>query len=205
MKHSAGAHFVTIGIVGLMLAGCGHNASNSPHAARASSPTPAPQVALASNLRAFQAAATGCQKTTPPYTTTLSPACAKVADAALTVRRQYAAGIEAADTASMAMQALYVRNGKLPTTNVAAGLAAPDVLAGTNSSDNYVGSVAIGPVPGVITVTWAHGVLAGDKLVAAPAPLSHATANLCWQVDAADTTVPKITQQLGPELTNGCN
>lgn len=204
MKFTA-ATFAVIGITGVMLAGCGHGVPTPQHPTKASSTSPAPQTPLASNLQAFQVAAAGCQKSTPSYTTTLSAACAKVAEAALTIRRQYAAGIAAADAASMTIQTRYARVGTLPTTNAAAGLTATNGPDGAKESDDFTGSVVIGPLPGVITVTWAHGVLAGKKLVVAPVSSGSTNENLCWQVDAADTTVQQATRELGPELANRCN
>lgn len=207
MKCTTAAHLFVIGITGLLLTGCSRSAQDSSKSPRASSAmtTSAAQAPLVSNSQAFQAAATRCQKTTPRYSTALSSECAQVADAALALRRQYAAGIDLADTASMAIKALYTSSGKLPATNAGAGLSAPDALAAKNGAGKYVDSVTIGPTPGMITVIWAHGVLAGKKLVAVPMARSSAMPSLCWQVEDVGTTVPKITQQLGPSLTDQCN
>lgn len=202
MSRTIIVRLIAVGVSAIAFAGCGHgssSASQPAHTALADA-TPAAQTPLASNAQAFEAAATHCEKTTPLYTTALSSACAEVAGAAVAIRLQYAAGTDALDATAMSMRAHHAPGAELPATN-AAGLTPPDTMPADDA--RYIGGVSIGPIPGEITVTWAHGVLAGKKLVATPD--TSTAQNLCWRIDATATTVPVAAQRIGPPLQVGCN
>lgn len=206
MKDTAVPRLTAIGVMGLALAGCGHHADAPPPQARASQSAHALQNDTPLDMQAFQSAAAKCRMATPRYSTSLSPECAKVAETALAIRGQYADGIAGADAASDAIRARYALSpGELPTSNAAAGLAAPDALPAIDGIGRYVGSISIGPAPGAITVTWVRGALAGDKLAIVAAIPPDSSPMLCWKVDETTTTVREIVQQLGPDISGPCN
>lgn len=96
MNNALTLRVATAVVVGITLAGCNHTTPQAPvtPVSRAR-PTTAPTAThpLASDPTALHAAIAKCRQTTPRYTTDLPPACAQVANAALAVRLQYAAGI----------------------------------------------------------------------------------------------------------------
>lgn len=191
-------------VTGFALVGCGRGAPPPPHAAAVSSTVATEPVPVASSVLAFQVAAARCKQTTPNFTTTLSPACAKVAEMAVTMHDDYAAGIRAVDTATMTVRADYMRGMPLPTSNAAANVPTYGSAASMSDPSSFAGTVTIGPSAGTITVMWAKGALAGKRLVATPMLKTARNASLCWQVDAAGTTVASSVRQLGPELRASC-
>ncbi|MBN8736372.1 MAG: pilin [Xanthomonadales bacterium] len=99
---------------------------------------------------------------------------------------QLAEGLMLAGSATMAINTYYGIHGKLPTSDAQAESVEPRSAPKFSGPGKYVGSVAVGPEPGVITVGWASGVLEGKILVLLP----KRAGRLCWKVDTASTTVP---------------
>lgn len=99
---------------------------------------------------------------------------------------QLAEGLFLAGSATMAIDTYYGIHGKLPSSVAQVESVEPRNDPAFSGPGKYVGSVAIGPEPGVITVAWASGVLQGKTLVLLPVRADR----LCWRVDTASTTVP---------------
>lgn len=188
------------------LAGCNHTTPQAPQrpvsrAQPARAATAAPL--LESNSVALQGAIAKCRQTTPRYTTDLPPGCAQVANAALAVRLQYAAGIDELNTATMEMRAAFVQTGHLPPSNATTRDAALTPSVAVGDAGTTRATLSVGPSPGLVTVTWSGGALAGERLVATPA--ARAPGGPCWQIDPTATTVPISVQRLGPVMSNACD
>jgi hypothetical protein len=117
--------------------------------------------------------------------------------------QQYAEGLHAEYPVATKVYDYYTSHSTLPT-----GKIAPQPTDTTDPSGAaVVQSVAVGPVPGVITVTWADtavSLLAGKSLVLEPVE-SKRDPYLCWRVGAS-TTVPEVVRQIdGPKIIRSCN
>lgn len=187
-----GRLYVIVGFAGLMLAGCNRN------------PAQVSQQTLESNTTALEGATKSCDAAaehgTPP-----SSDCQHVAFAAYEVRSQYAAGMATEGTAAQAVSSYYIKTGTLPVSNEQAGLSAPSTVPGEQGVGKYVGSVTVGPTPGVIAVKWSHAALAGKSMVLVPELPGNSHPFLCWHVDSKATTVPGTVRQLLPGITAGCH
>lgn len=181
--------FAFVAFVVLALGGCNR------------SPAHVPQQTLESDPTALEAAMKACSPGSQNGTAPSSSDCQHVEYAAFVVRSQYAAGIGAEGTASTQLMTKYAMGGKLPSSNAEAGLPAPTDL----DTGKYVGSVTVGPKPGLITVKWSGGALAGKVLVLTPRLPGGSHTQLCWNVDAAATTVPEMVRKLSPMIVGGCN
>lgn len=102
------------------------------------------------------------------------------------VTSQLAEGLFLAGVAVMDVHYYYDIHGKLPVSSAQAKSAAPRNNPAFSGPGRYVGSVVVGPEPGVITIAWSSGALEGKTLVLLPVRSDR----LCWKVDAASTTVP---------------
>jgi len=94
------------------------------------------------------------------------------------------------------------KRGKLPTNAAQAKSVEPHNYPKFDAPGKYVGSVAVGPTPGVVTVEWARGALAGESLVLVPERPGGSNPYLCFRVDAS-TTVPVETLAL-VKIVNEC-
>ena len=108
------------------------------------------------------------------------------------VTSQLAEGLYDAGVAVGDIHGYFDIRGKLPTSaEMAESVESRDVdrLREALLAGKYVERAAIGPAPGVVTVTWGGGALAGKTLVLLP-ELGN---RLCFRVDSASTTVPAAT------------
>ena len=177
------------GVIGLAAAGCNRN------------PVQVSQQTLESNPAALEAAMKACSPDTRNAAPRSSSDCQHVAYAAYTLGSQYAAGIGAEGTASTQLMTKYAMGVQLPSSNAEAGLPAPTDLG----AGKYVGSVTVGPKPGLTTVKWSGGALTGKVLVLTPRLPDGSHTQLCWNVDAAATTVPEMVRKMSPMIVGGCN
>ncbi len=79
-----------------------------------------------------------------------------------TIRAQVSEGLNLSGGAKAAVTEYFQDRGVMPTGNTQAGLAASGAIQG-----KYVGSVAVGNVDGVITITYgnsAHAVINGENI-----------------------------------------
>jgi len=96
----------------------------------------------------------------------------------------YLAGIAQLDVGDY----FYGHDGKLPTSGAQARSVETPNYPKFDAPGKYVGSVSVGPAPGVVTVEWARGALAGKSIVLLPVRGEQ----LCWRVGPS-TTVPAGT------------
>lgn len=190
MKHIG--MFAVVGMTTLALAGCNRN------------PAQVSQQTLESNPAALEAAMKACSPAAQNGDAPSSSDCQHVGYAAYVVRSQYAAGVVGYDTAAMAITEYYEKTGKLPADNQDAGLSAPTAMVGNQGMARDVGSVTVGSAPGVITVKWSGGALAGRALVLTPRLPDNSRPRLCWKVDPKATTVPEMIRKLSPMIVSGC-
>lgn len=117
--------------------------------------------------------------------------------------QQYAEGLHVEHPVAIEIHEYYESHSKLPDGKRVlrpADAANPDVVA-------TIRSIAVGPVPGVITITWggtAVGLLAGKSLVLEPMELKR-DPFLCWKVGSSTTVPQAITQLNGIHFTIPCH
>ena len=136
---------------------------------------------------------------------TLSPATHNPVAEYSDPSEQLADGLYHAGLAAMAIENYYVVYGKLPASTDQAESAEPWYAPKFDSPEAQrnvdADSVEVGPAPGVVTVTWARGELAGKSLALVPERPS-ALNPICFRVNAS-TTVPAAT--LAPaNIVNRC-
>ena len=78
---------------------------------------------------------------------------------------------------------------RMPTSNAQAESAAGASQPKFDAPGKYVDSVTVGPAPGVVTIVWTRGLLAGKQLVLVPVRPTAAHPSLNWKIGAS-TTVP---------------
>lgn len=116
---------------------------------------------------------------------------------------QLAAGLLSAGMVAEEVKNYYEIHDKLPASDVQAGAVDTRRAAEFDGpGGGPAGSVSIGPAPGVITVTWASGVLAGKTLVLEPVRMKR-DPYLCWKVGAATTVRADVIAHA--TVPNRCN
>jgi len=166
------------------------------------SPAAVSPKALETDPVALQAAMKACETTAQAGTQSGSD-CQHVGYTAYQLRSQYAAGLAAEYKAASGVRDYYEKSSKLPVSNDQVGLPAATTVP---NGIEFVRSVAVGPTPGAITVTWSHtaaGMLADKTLVLAPMESKRAP-YLCWKIDPSSTVPDVIRQMRGPTIVMGC-
>lgn len=115
---------------------------------------------------------------------------------------QLASGLLSAGMVAEEVKNYYEIHDKLPAGARTARAGDARKAAKFEGPGGPAGSVSIGPAPGVITVTWASGVLAGKTLVLEPVRMKR-DPYLCWKVGAATTVRADVIAHA--TVPNRCN